>query len=234
MATKDEGAGLLSKVVKFVKNPTTSWADLDVQEKPIPQRMREHFGPEWYSFDYRGVHFVALCSEDPSTNIGEQQLAWCVTLLETFGGIALAIGLAARFVAPMFAIQAAAICIALAPTYPWIDRGIEYPLILGFIALAFAGFASTTAHAQVRHGNSKLLLTGGVSTIDGRSSETSSLWAATGRATMPDWSIGTIKPVSSAIGTNSAGEIGPRSGCCHRISASKPLTAPVMALTIGW
>jgi len=32
MATKDEGAGLLSKVVKFVKNPTTSWADLDQQE----------------------------------------------------------------------------------------------------------------------------------------------------------------------------------------------------------
>jgi hypothetical protein len=32
MAIKDEGAGLLSKVVKFVKNPTTSWADLDQQE----------------------------------------------------------------------------------------------------------------------------------------------------------------------------------------------------------
>jgi ABC-type transporter Mla MlaB component len=32
MATKDEGAGLLSKVVKFVRNPTTNWADLDQQE----------------------------------------------------------------------------------------------------------------------------------------------------------------------------------------------------------
>jgi ABC-type transporter Mla MlaB component len=32
MATKDENAGLLSKVVKFVKNPTTNWADLDQQE----------------------------------------------------------------------------------------------------------------------------------------------------------------------------------------------------------
>ena len=29
MATKDDGSGLLSKVVKFVKNPTTNWADLD-------------------------------------------------------------------------------------------------------------------------------------------------------------------------------------------------------------
>src|SRR5512140_221887 len=30
--SKDESAGLLSKVVKFVKNPTTSWSDLDLQE----------------------------------------------------------------------------------------------------------------------------------------------------------------------------------------------------------
>ncbi|MBC7381292.1 MAG: STAS domain-containing protein [Burkholderiaceae bacterium] len=29
---KDENAGLLSKVVKFVRNPTTNWADLDQQE----------------------------------------------------------------------------------------------------------------------------------------------------------------------------------------------------------
>jgi putative oxidoreductase len=27
------------------------------------------------------------------------------------------------------------VSIALGPTYPWIDRGIEYPLILGFVAL---------------------------------------------------------------------------------------------------
>jgi ABC-type transporter Mla MlaB component len=32
MPPKDENAGLLSKVVKFVKNPTTNWADLDQQE----------------------------------------------------------------------------------------------------------------------------------------------------------------------------------------------------------
>ena len=29
---KDENAGLLSKVVKFVRNPTTNWSDLDQQE----------------------------------------------------------------------------------------------------------------------------------------------------------------------------------------------------------
>ena len=32
MATKEEGPGLLSKVVRFVKNPTTNWADLDQQD----------------------------------------------------------------------------------------------------------------------------------------------------------------------------------------------------------
>jgi ABC-type transporter Mla MlaB component len=32
MATKDENTGLLSKVVQFVKNPTTNWGDLDQQE----------------------------------------------------------------------------------------------------------------------------------------------------------------------------------------------------------
>jgi len=63
------------------------------------------------------------------------QLAVFVALLETVGGLAVAVGFATRLFAPMLAIQMAAICFALAPTYPWIDRGIEYPLILGFIAL---------------------------------------------------------------------------------------------------
>ena len=62
------------------------------------------------------------------------QLAIFVALLETFGGLAIAAGFATRLFAPMFVIQMAAICFALGPTYPWIDRGIEYPLILGFIA----------------------------------------------------------------------------------------------------
>lgn len=64
-----------------------------------------------------------------------QELALFVALLETFGGLAVAIGLATRLFAPMLAIQMAFICVALGPTYPWIDRGFEYPLILGFVAL---------------------------------------------------------------------------------------------------
>ncbi|MGQ9366201.1 DoxX family protein [Azospirillum sp. ST 5-10] len=66
------------------------------------------------------------------------QLAMFVALLETFGGLAVAVGLVTRLFAPMLAVQMAAISVALAPTYPWIDRGIEYPLMLGFVALLIA------------------------------------------------------------------------------------------------
>lgn len=65
------------------------------------------------------------------------QLALFVALIETFGGLAVALGLGTRLFAPMLAVQMAFICLALGPTYPWIDRGIEYPLILGFIGLFF-------------------------------------------------------------------------------------------------
>lgn len=63
------------------------------------------------------------------------QLALFVALLETFGGLAVAIGLATRLIAPMLGVQMLFISIALGPTYPWIDRGIEYPLLLGFVAV---------------------------------------------------------------------------------------------------
>ena len=63
------------------------------------------------------------------------ELAVFVALLETFGGLAVAMGFATRVFAPLLAMQMAAICFALGPTYPWIDRGIEYPILLGCIAL---------------------------------------------------------------------------------------------------
>lgn len=66
------------------------------------------------------------------------QLAMFVALLETLGGLAVALGLATRLFAPMLAIQMAFICLALGPTWPWIDRGIEYPVMLGFVATLFA------------------------------------------------------------------------------------------------
>lgn len=63
------------------------------------------------------------------------QLAMFVALLEMFGGLAVAAGFATRICAPMLTIQMGVICLALGPTYPWIDRGFEYPLILGVVAL---------------------------------------------------------------------------------------------------
>ena len=45
------------------------------------------------------------------------QLAVFVALLETFGGLAVAGGLATRIFAPMLAIQMVAICFAVGPTY---------------------------------------------------------------------------------------------------------------------
>ncbi|MGF7150381.1 putative oxidoreductase [Sphingomonas zeicaulis] len=65
-------------------------------------------------------------------------LALFVAILETAGGLCVALGLATRLFAPMLAIQMAFICFALGPTYPWIDRGIEYPIILGLIAFLIA------------------------------------------------------------------------------------------------
>lgn len=69
---------------------------------------------------------------------GAEFLAGFVTALETFGGAALALGLLTRVVAPMFAVEMAVICLALGPTWPWIDRGIEYPFLLGVLMLRFA------------------------------------------------------------------------------------------------
>ena len=66
------------------------------------------------------------------------ELAMFVAMLETFGGLAVACGLLTRLFAPMLAVQMAFICLAIGPTYPWIDRGIEYPLILGLVALLIA------------------------------------------------------------------------------------------------
>lgn len=48
----------------------------DVTNPTMHQIWRQHFGREWYSFDYKGVHFVCLCSEDPAAHIGDDQLAW--------------------------------------------------------------------------------------------------------------------------------------------------------------
>ncbi|AWL05919.1 DoxX family protein [Massilia oculi] len=66
------------------------------------------------------------------------QLAFLVMLLETGGALMLALGWWARPVAFLIALQMAGICHALGPTWPWIDRGIEFPFLMGFLALYIA------------------------------------------------------------------------------------------------
>ena len=48
----------------------------DVTNPVMHKIWRDHFGKEWYSFDYKQVHFLCLCSEDPESRIGDKQLEW--------------------------------------------------------------------------------------------------------------------------------------------------------------
>ncbi len=48
----------------------------DVSNPTMHKIWREHFGTEWYSFDYKDVHFVCMSSEDTNDQIGPEQLAW--------------------------------------------------------------------------------------------------------------------------------------------------------------
>ena len=48
----------------------------DLTNSMMHEVWREHFGPEWYSFDYKDVHILCLCTEDPESCLGEEQLQW--------------------------------------------------------------------------------------------------------------------------------------------------------------
>lgn len=63
------------------------------------------------------------------------QLAFLVMLLETAGALMLATGLGTRLIALLITLEMVAISYALGPTWPWIDRGIEFPVLMGFLAL---------------------------------------------------------------------------------------------------
>ncbi|WP_420963113.1 DoxX family protein [Brucella sp. IR073] len=65
-------------------------------------------------------------------------LAIAAMLLETIGAVAVAAGFMTRAFAAALAVEMAVICVAHAPTFAWIDRGLEYPLMLGFVALHIA------------------------------------------------------------------------------------------------
>lgn len=69
---------------------------------------------------------------------GAPLIAWAVALLEGVGGLMLALGFLSRLVAPLVLVQMLVICYLLGPTYPWIDRGIEYPVVLALLAFYIA------------------------------------------------------------------------------------------------
>ncbi|GAB7535199.1 DoxX family protein [Burkholderia sp. 22PA0099] len=85
------------------------------------------------------------------------QIAYLVMLLETAGALALAVGFHTRIVALLFCAEMIGICFSLGPTWPWLDRGIEYPVLMGMLALYVAS-----------HG-------GGPYSVDGRFWRTSEL-----------------------------------------------------------
>jgi len=72
---------------------------------------REHFGATHYTFDHKGVHFIALDNvSDPGARIGAEQLAWLKADLATRGRQAPIVVLTHR---PLF---------DLAPKWDWATR----------------------------------------------------------------------------------------------------------------
>jgi 3',5'-cyclic AMP phosphodiesterase CpdA len=72
---------------------------------------QEFFGPTHYSFDHRGVHFIALDNvSDPAARVGDEQLAWLARDLSTLDKNAPVVVLTHR---PLF---------DLAPQWDWATR----------------------------------------------------------------------------------------------------------------
>lgn len=81
------------------------------------------------------------------------QLAFLVMLLETCGALMLMVGLGTRLIALLLVMQMAGISYALGPTWPWIDRGIEFPVLMGLLALYILarGGGAHALDARLRH-----------------------------------------------------------------------------------
>jgi hypothetical protein len=81
------------------------------------EAFREFFGPTHYSFDYRGVHFVAVDNvSDPGARVGDEQLAWLKADLDKLDKAAPVVVLTHR---PLF---------DLAPQWDWATRDGEQVL----------------------------------------------------------------------------------------------------------
>ncbi len=85
---------------------------------------------------------------------GAPVLAWLVAVLETFGGAMLVAGAWTRPLAALMTVQMIAICYIHRQHFAWIDRGIEYPLVLLAVVLLIAarggGAWSVDAALQAR------------------------------------------------------------------------------------
>lgn len=57
-----------------------------------------------------------------------------IALLEAVGGGLLVLGLGTRLLAAMMGLQMLTIAWILGPTWPWIDRGIEYPVLMALLS----------------------------------------------------------------------------------------------------
>jgi putative oxidoreductase len=84
------------------------------------------------------VHLIGNVLHLPAAPL----IGWFIALLEGVGGLMLAVGFLTRPVAAMVLVQMLVISGILAPTFPWIDRGFEYPLMLAFVALCLVARGS--------------------------------------------------------------------------------------------
>jgi putative oxidoreductase len=67
-----------------------------------------------------------------------EPLAVILILLETVGGLCVALGLFTRFFATAITIEMAVIVYHHLPKFGWTERGYEYPLMWGLVMLAIA------------------------------------------------------------------------------------------------
>ncbi|WP_186058987.1 DoxX family protein [Burkholderia gladioli] len=66
------------------------------------------------------------------------ETAGAVMLIETAGAVLLMLGLGTRAVACAICAEMIGIAWVLGPTWPWLERGIEYPVLMGAVALSIA------------------------------------------------------------------------------------------------
>ncbi|MFC4729212.1 DoxX family protein [Coralloluteibacterium thermophilus] len=80
------------------------------------------------------IHLIENVLHLPMAPLWAMGVAW----LEGLGGLMLALGLATRPIALLVTLQMVGICFVLGPTWAWIDRGIEFPFLMAFLALFIA------------------------------------------------------------------------------------------------